>query len=124
LFRIPFEEGPSYLFKGGAPIAVNQFFYWTLFSSHYIWLKNKSFFFWVYNDIPYNVCKLIFMGMSHAFASAVAYPAYFVREMVDLWPKERGGFCTWNNNYRQCLKWMLLYADTQFYNWFRGWWQW
>ncbi len=28
-------------------------------------------------------------------ASFVSYPAYFVREMVDIWPKERGGHCTW-----------------------------
>lgn len=44
-------------------------------------------------------------------ASAVAYPAYYTREMVDLWPKERGGHCTWNNNYRQCFKWMVENMD-------------
>ena len=45
------------------------------------------------------------MTFSFALASVVAYPCYFAREMVDLWPKERGGHCTWNNSYRQCFKW-------------------
>lgn len=39
LFRIPFEEGPTYLFKGGFPIASSQFLYWTLLMSNYLWLK-------------------------------------------------------------------------------------
>ena len=120
LFRIPFEEGPTYLFKGAFPLAMNQFLYWTLFCSHYIYLKNKFFLFWVYNDISYEWCKFLFMSFSHALASIVAYPAYFTREMVDIWPKERGGFCTWNNNYRQCAKWMITNMDMQFYNYFRG----
>jgi len=124
LLRIPFEEGPTYLFKGGIPIALNQFFFWTLFASHYIFLKNRFHFFWTYMDLGYDWCKLLFMGSSFLFASWAAYPMYFVREMVDIWPKERGGFCTWNNNYRQCLKWMLLHADSQWYNWFRGWSAW
>jgi hypothetical protein len=122
--RIPFEEGPSYLFKGGFPIAMNQFMYWTIFMAHYNWLKNKLYLLWVYNDFNYDIVKFGMMGFSHALASIVAYPAYFTREMVDIWPKERGGFCTWNNNYRNCFKWMIINMDQQFYNWFRGFGQW
>jgi len=124
LFRIPVEEGPTYLFKGAFPLATNQFLYWTVFMTHYIFLKNKFFLFWTYNDFSYEWCKLIFMGGSHILASTIAYPAYFTREMVDLWPKERGGHCTWNNNYRQCFKWMVTNMDMQFYNYFRGMAQW
>ena len=120
LLRIPFEEGPSYLFKGGFPLAMNQFLYWTLMMTHYNWMKNKFFLFWTYNDFSYDWCKLVMMSIAHVAASIIAYPAYFTREMVDIWPKERGGFCTWNNSYRQCFKWMVLNMDQQFYNWFRG----
>jgi hypothetical protein len=74
--------------------------FWTAYVNFYIFLKNKFFLFWVYNDISYEVCKAIFMSISFGIASFVSYPAYHTREMVDLWPKERGGFCTWNNNYR------------------------
>lgn len=64
------------------------------------------------------------MAGSHVLASIVSYPVYQSREMVDVWPKERGGFCTWNNSYRQCWKWMLTNMDMQYYNWFRGHTQW
>lgn len=40
------------------------------------------------------------MTIAFFISSFVSYPAYFVREMVDIWPKERGGHCTWNNDYR------------------------
>ena len=99
---------------------MNQFLYWTIFCQHYIFMKNKFFLMWTYNDFNYEWCKFLFMGAAHMLASVVAYPAYFTREMVDLWPKERGGFCTWNNNYRQCFKWMITNMDMQFYNYFRG----
>jgi solute carrier family 25 oxoglutarate transporter 11 len=120
LFRIPFEEGPSYLLKGGFPIAANQFAFWTIYVNFYIFLKNKFFLFWVYNDIKYEWCKLVFQSMAFGIASVIAYPVYQTREMVDLWPKERGGFCTWNNSYRQCFKWMVENMEIQGYNYMRG----
>jgi hypothetical protein len=40
--------------------------------------------------------------------------------MVDLWPKERGGFCTWQNNYRNCFKWMVENMDMHYFNYLRG----
>jgi hypothetical protein len=100
LFRIPFEEGPSYLFRGGFPLATNQLLYWWAFVSNYIFMKNKFFLLWTYNDFSYEWCKFCFMSIAHFLASVVSYPAYHCREMVDLWPKERGGHCTWQNSYR------------------------
>ena len=120
LLRIPFEEGPSYLFRGGFPLVANQFAFWTTYMTLYNWLKNKLFLFWVYNDFSYEWCKFLFHTFSFGFASAIAYPAYYTREMVDLWPKERGGFCTWNNSYRQCFKFMVENMELQFYNCLRG----
>ena len=124
LFRIPFEEGPTYLFRGGFPLAMNQFLFWTTFCTFYTFNKNKFFFFWLYQDFSYEYCKLVNMIFSFGCASAVAYPAYFTREMVDLWPKERGGHCTWNNNYRQCFKWMVENMDMFSYNYLSGYWGW
>ena len=98
--------------------------FWTTYVNFYIFLKNKFFLFWVYNDISYDFVKAIFMGMSFGIASIVAYPAYMTREMVDLWPKERGGFCTWNNSYRQCFKWMVENMELHYYNYLRGMFAW
>lgn len=100
LLRIPFEEGPAYLFKGGLPIYASAYLFWTNYFTFYSFLKNKFYFMWVYNEFGYNYCKTLHMGFSFFISSIAAYPAYFIREMVDVWPKERGGHCTWNNSYK------------------------
>jgi solute carrier family 25 (mitochondrial oxoglutarate transporter), member 11 len=124
LIRIPFEEGPYYLFRGGFPIAMNQFLFWNWYLMLYSFHKNKYFFLWVYQDFNYDYCKALNMAVSFGIASAVAYPAYYTREMVDLWPKERGGHCTWNNSYRECFKWMVENMDMLGYNYLKGYWNW
>jgi hypothetical protein len=60
------------------------------------------------------------MSISFGFAAFFAYPMYFTRTMVDLWPKERGGNCTWNNSYRQCAKWMIENMDILYFNYMSG----
>jgi hypothetical protein len=103
------EEGPSYLFRGGFPIAVAHYLFYGFFCTEYIFLKNKFFYLHLYNDYDYNLTKIGFMGFSFFTAFLAAYPALFAREMIDIWPKERGGHCTWNGNYRQCFKWVLIF---------------
>jgi len=122
--RIPFEEGLGYLFKGGFPLAMNQFLFWTFYVNFYIWLKNKLFLLWVYNDFSYNWCKFLFQSFAFGISSIVAYPAYHTREMVDLWPKERGGFCTWNNSYRVAFRWMIQNMELHSYSYMRGYMGW
>jgi hypothetical protein len=124
LFRIPFEEGPSYLFKGGFPLWSSAYIFWAGFCTTYAWCKNKFFFLWVYNDFSYNYIKAGMMTICFAMASFAAYPLYFTRTMVDLWPKERGGHCTWNNSYRQCAKWMIENMDQMYFNYLTGYTQW
>ena len=124
LLRIPFEEGPYYLIKGGFPIAMSAWVFWVTQFELYAWAKNKFYFMWTYNDFSYNFVKTAMLGMSFGFASIMAYPAYFTREMVDIWPKERGGHCTWDNNYRQCYKWMVENMDMLYYNFLSGYWRW
>lgn len=87
-------------------------------------MKNKFFFLWVYQDFNYNYIKSGMMGIAFALASVISYPLYFTRTMVDLWPKERGGHCTWNNSYRQCAKWMIENMDMLYYNFMAGYTQW
>ena len=124
LLRIPFEEGVSYLFKGGFPIWTSALVFWTTYCTIYSFCKNKFFFLWVYQDFGYNFIKSGMMGISFGIAAFLAYPFYFTRTMVDLWPKERGGHCTWNNSYRQCAKWMIENMDQLYYNFTAGISQW
>ena len=58
------------------------------------------------------------------FASFVAYPCLFVREMVDLWPKERGGHCTFNNSYSQGFKFMVQDMEWLYFNFMANYWTW
>lgn len=124
LIRIPFEEGPAYLFKNGFPIWSSAFVFWTTVATFYSFGKNKFFFLWTYQDFNYDYIKAGNLGISFAIASIMAYPLYFTREMVDLWPKERGGHCTWNNSYRQCAKWMIENMDMLYFNFLTGYTRW
>lgn len=124
LFRIPFEESPSYLFKGAWPVCMFNLFFYTTFFTYYSWLKNKFHYFWTANDFHYDFCKSIFFGISWFSASFLAYPFMAGREMVDLWPKERGGHCTWNNSYRQNSRWMVLNMEYLYTNYMTGYWTW
>ena len=124
LLRIPFEEGPYFLFKNGFPLAASHFLFFTTFCTVYTFEKNKFFFLWLYNDFSYNYIKTGMMTIAFSLAVITAYPAYMTREMVDIWPKERGGHCTWNNNYRNCFKWMITYMDQLYINYLAGMWRW
>jgi hypothetical protein len=124
LLRIPVEEGPYYLIKNGFPIAANQWLFWVAFCTFYTFEKNKFFFLWTYNDFSYEAVKFGMMTVAFTLSSIFSYPAYFTREMVDLWPKERGGHCTWNNSYRVCFKWMVEYMDMLYFNFLSGYTRW
>ena len=90
--------------------------FWTTYCTFYSFLKNKFFFMWTYNNFSYDFIKAANMGFSFAVASFLAYPFYFTREMVDIWPKERGGHCTFNNSYRQAAKFMIENMDILYFN--------
>lgn len=45
LTKIPFTEGPLYLFKGGLPIYLGNALFTSWAFSMYTWLKNKTFFY-------------------------------------------------------------------------------
>jgi hypothetical protein len=112
LRRIPFEEGPYYLFKNSFPFMARNFFQTGTLFYTYDFLKDKLG--TVTNtasDYPYSLTKAIVAGFATYLACVFSYPwAVTIREMVDLWPKEKGGHCTFNNNYRQAAVW-LWYHD-------------
>ena len=122
LVRIPVEEGPSYLFKGSFPIIARDYVFYTLFCSVYTFFKNKFFFFWVYHDFPYSYIKTLNFFGAWTIAWGIAYPFHYAREMVDLWPKERGGHCTWGNSYSTNFRWMFENIDILYTNFFANYW--
>ncbi len=82
------------------------------------------YFMWMYHGFSYSYIKALNLSFSFMVASVAAYPAYYCREMVDLWPKERGGHCSFNNNYREAYKMVLDSVDSTLYNYMTNYWTW
>jgi hypothetical protein len=111
LRRIPFEEGPYWLFKNSFPIFLKNFFGTLTLFFTFDFLKDKLSFMWRVSEIPYFPVKIFMLTFSTYFACIFSYPwAVTIKEMVDLWPKEKGGVCTFDNNYRKAAVW-LWYHD-------------
>jgi solute carrier family 25 oxoglutarate transporter 11 len=124
LLKIPLTEGPLYLFKGGLPTYLGnvQLTAVTFFS--YTWLKNKLFFLWVYNDINYSWVKFWILNFSFAWGAFWGYPFYTLREMMEVWPKERGGRCTFQGSYWNSVKFLRQYYDSWSSNFYSNYWRW
>lgn len=107
LRRIPFEEGPYYLFKNTSPFFVRNFFQtFTLFYT-YDFLKDKCSWLWRIMDTPYLPSRMFLAGFSTYLACALSYPwAVMTRELVDFWPKTKDGVCQFNGNYRKAGVWL------------------
>lgn len=110
LRRIPFEEGPYYLFKNT----------WPLFAKHFMgpftsfltfdWVIDKFSIMWRISDVPRWWLAFIAASMSTTLATFFVYPmSNASKEMVDLWPK-KDGICPYDGNYRKAFTY-LWYSD-------------
>ena len=58
-------------------------------------------------EMPYTPCKYALGAFTAYLACAFTYPfAVTSRQMIELWPKDKGGVCTWNGNYRKAMSWL------------------
>lgn len=108
LRSIPFQEGPYYLFKNCFPFILRNFFqtFTTMYAYDYLKDKFGTVTFRI-SDFPYGLSKAIMVFISVYFGCVFSYPwAVTIREMVELWPKEKGGVCTFDNNYRKAAVWL------------------
>lgn len=122
LRRIPFEEGPYYLFKNTSPFFVRNFFQtFTLFYS-YDFLKDKCSWLWRIMETPYLPSKIFLASVSTYLACLFSYPwAVVVREAVEFWPK-KNGVCSFDNNYRKAgiFFWYHDFANNMFPGFFNN----
>ena len=104
--RIPFEEGPYYLFKNTFPLYFKHIIGpFTAFYSH-DWLKDKVSVLWRTGSAPMYPFVVITTAFSAYLAAAFTYPfAYTSKAMIDLWPK-KDGVDPWHGNYRKAITWM------------------
>lgn len=116
LRRIPFEEGPYYLFRNTLPLFVKHILTpFTAFYS-YDWLVDKMSVIWRVSNSPAIPVKLFCATLSSYLAAVFSYPfVVTAREMVDLWPK-KDGVDVFKGNYRKAMA-NLWYGPT----WNIGW---
>jgi len=124
LIKIPFVENPLYLFKGGLPICLGNAIFTSWAFTMYTWIKNKTAFIWVYNDIPYNWVKFANIFISFSVGSIMGYPYYRIKTLMDNWPKERGGRCTFQGSYWNAAVWLRLNYENYTTNLMTGYWSW
>ncbi len=109
--RIPFEEGPYYLFKNTFPLYIKHIM--GPFSAFFCFdfLIDKFSVLWRASNMPVTpivACCAIF---STYVGAAFTYPfAVSVREMVDLWPRVDGRDY-FANNYRKASIYMWLHQN-------------
>ena len=62
---------------------------------------------WRVGDVPYEPCKAFMITFSAWLACVFSYPwAVTIRQMVDFWPKQKGGVSLFDNNYRKAAIWL------------------
>ncbi len=121
--RIPFEEGPYYLFKNSFPLFVKHSFGpFTAFFC-YDWLIDKASVLWRATTFPVLPLSLLCAAFGTYMGAVFTYPfAQAVREMVDIWPKKGGD--AFGGNYRKASIYMwfhqtlLSYYPGMFKNYF------
>jgi len=111
LRRIPFEQGPYYLFKNAFPFMIRNFAQTLTLFFTYDWMKDKlGGITYRISDFPYGLVKFFNIAFSTYLACVFSYPwGVMAKEMVDFWPKENG-VCRFDGNYRKAAVW-LWYHD-------------
>lgn len=122
LRRIPFEEGPYYLFKNTSSLFVRNFLQtFTIFFT-FDFVKDKASWIWKLGECPYLPCKITIAAFSAYLGCLFTFPfAVISKEMIEYWPKENG-VCSWQGNYRKAMVW-LWYTEnvsTMYHGFFRN----
>lgn len=123
LFKIPFVEGPMFLFRGGLLPWFGNGFNAGMTFFFYLWLKNKLFFLWEYNDINYSFCKFILLNIGFCFGAMFGQPFLSMKEWIDKWPKERGGKNTFNTSW-EAIRWVKMNFEHFYPNLLSGYFEW
>ncbi len=64
------------------------------------------------------------LNIAFAIGSLFGYPFYQVKNMLEQWPKERGGHCTWEGSYWNAVKWLRINYENYNTNMYTGYWHW
>jgi len=123
LVKIPFVEGPLYLFRGGWLHYMGNSigFGWIMYS--YLFLKDKLSFLWRFNGINYNYIKFLIFNFSFAIAAMGSQPFFRVKELLDTGARERGGNTAFRTTY-EAFRYLKKTWYKQTTNMVAGYWTW
>jgi len=63
------------------------------------------------------------MNISFLIGSIMGYPFYFLKEMIDTWPKERGGKSTYGGSYWAAARFYRQNMGDYNTNYMEGYWR-
>lgn len=106
--RIPFEEGPYYLFKNTFPFFMKHSLGpFTAFYC-YDWMIDKCSILWRVAGMPVLPVVLFCASFGTYLGAVFSYPfAHTSREMVDFWPK-KNGIDPFGGNYRKASVYIAM----------------
>lgn len=115
LVKIPFQEGPYFLFKNSFPLIMRNFMSTLTLFYTYDFLKDKFSFAWRVGEQSREGCLAFVALFSTYMAGIFSYPWMVTREMVDFWPKKQGTPCSFGGNYRKAAVWIWYHEFTGTY---------
>lgn len=119
--RIPFEEGPYYLFKNTFPLYVKHILGpFTAFYS-FDWLVDKLSVLWRASNMPILPCKIFAAGLGTYLGCVFSYPfSIMARNYVDFLPK-KNGVDPFDGNYRKAAVfiWFSPQVTSSWYGMFK-----
>ena len=116
--RIPFEEGPYYLFKNTFPLFIKHSI--GPFTAFYCYdfMIDKLSILWRVGNMPVLPIVLACATFGTYLAAAFTYPfAHTAREMVDIWPK-KDGIDYFGGNYRKAA--VYIWFNQNILNFYPG----
>lgn len=123
LIKIPFTEGPLFLFRGGLPVYLGNAFGCGVLFTLYTWLKDKFKFLYVYHDFNYSFVKFFILSGSIAVSSIFWQPWLTIKDIMDNAPKQRGGNPIFSSSY-EAVKYIKLRWNEYQPNLMHGYWRW
>lgn len=123
LFKIPFVEGPSYLFRGGFLHYMGNSigFGWTMFV--YTHFMDKASYLWRFYGISHDYIKFLVLNLSFGIAAMGTQPFFRMNELLVSGTKERGGSTSFRTTY-EAYRYLKRNWHRQSTNMIAGYWTW
>lgn len=123
LLKIPFSEGPMFLFRGGLLHWMGNTFGAGPLFFIYIFFMDKFKYLYEYNYVNYSWMKFIFLNMAFLVSMPFSQSFFTMKEIMDKAPRERGGKTSFNTS-GEAFKYLYNQYSKTTSNFLAGYWRW